>query len=252
MSATVVADVERHTPASKRDLVIVFWIFPIFFALFGVIFVLLARVIPPPRPDVTTDQKVQWFAAHATTIQIGFAAVCVVFGGAAIANGYVAYQMKRMSSGPTFAYAYMGSMAVGTLPGLMLVALCFLAATFRPGRAAAHRRIALRPRDAVLQWIFGLLCHRVPGVRGRDPLRQERHLSQMACLRVDLANRHRGHRHADVGVLSRSVFLERVDRLLVGRHRFRLLAELPGHLSEIGHRPATRRVPAPGLTGDPR
>lgn len=128
---TPIAAPER---ASKRELSIVFWIFPIFFGLFGVIFVLLARVIPPPRPDVATAQKVQWFAAHATTIQIGFAAVCVVFGGAAIANGYVAYQMKRMSSGSTFAYAYMGCMAVGTLPGLLLVALCFLAATFRPDR----------------------------------------------------------------------------------------------------------------------
>jgi hypothetical protein len=127
--------VESGLPAaSKRDLWIVFWIFPAFFGLFGVIFVFLGRVIPPPRPDITTDQKVQWFAAHAATIQIGFAAVCVIFGGAAIANGYVAYQMKRMSSGPTFAYAYMGGMAVGTLPGLLLVAICFLAATFRPDR----------------------------------------------------------------------------------------------------------------------
>jgi hypothetical protein len=127
--------VESGSPAaSKRDLWIVFWIFPAFFGLFGVIFVFLGRVIPPPRPDITTDQKVQWFAAHAATIQIGFAAVCVIFGGAAIANGYVAYQMKRMSSGPTFAYAYMGGMAVGTLPGLLLVAICFLAATFRPDR----------------------------------------------------------------------------------------------------------------------
>jgi hypothetical protein len=127
--------VESGLPAaSKRDLWIVFWIFPAFFGLFGVIFVFLGRVIPPPRPDITTDQKVQWFAAHSATIQIGFAAVCVIFGGAAIANGYVAYQMKRMSSGPTFAYAYMGGMAVGTLPGLLLVAICFLAATFRPDR----------------------------------------------------------------------------------------------------------------------
>ena len=120
--------------ASKRDLWVVFWIFPAFFGLFGVIFVLLGRVIPPPRPDITTAQKVEWFHAHATTIQIGFAAVCVVFGGAAIANGYVSYQMKRMSSGPTFAYAYMGAMAVGTVPGLLLVAICFLAATFRADR----------------------------------------------------------------------------------------------------------------------
>jgi hypothetical protein len=142
--------VESGIPAtaSKRDLRIVFWIFPTFFGLFGVMFVLLGKVIPPPRPDITTDQKVHWFAAHASTIQIGFVGVCVIFGGAAIANGYVAYQMKRMSSGSTFAYAYMGGMAVGTLPGLLLVAICFLAATFRPER---------QPRIVGLLYDLGML-----------------------------------------------------------------------------------------------
>lgn len=142
------ADAGLKPRANKRELYTVFWIFPAFFGLFGIMFVLLARVIPPPRPDITTDQKVQWFAAHAATIQIGFAAVCVIFGGAAIANGYVAYQMKRMSSGSAFAYAYMGAMAVGTLPGLLLVAVCFLTATFRPGR---------EPRITGLLYDLGML-----------------------------------------------------------------------------------------------
>jgi hypothetical protein len=39
------------TSAGKRDLWIVFWIFPLFFGVFGVIFVMLLHVIPPPRPD---------------------------------------------------------------------------------------------------------------------------------------------------------------------------------------------------------
>jgi hypothetical protein len=119
-------------PVGKRDLWIVFWIFPAFFAVFGVIFVLLLRVIPPPRPDVGYEYMVEFFSAHSTTIRIGVALLCAVLGGAAIANGYVAYQMRRMSSGPTFAYAYMGGMAVGTLPGMLLVAVCFVSVTFRP------------------------------------------------------------------------------------------------------------------------
>ena len=55
----------------------------------------------------------------------------VVVGGSGISNGLVAFQMKRMSVSPVFAYAYMGSMAVGALPGCLLVAFCFLAAAFR-------------------------------------------------------------------------------------------------------------------------
>lgn len=126
------ADPPTTAPAPKRDLWIVFWIFPAFFAVFGTIFVLLLRVIPPPRPDVGYEYMAEFLGSHSTTIRIGVALLCVVFGGAAIANGYVAYQMRRMSSGATFAYTYMGGMAVGTLPGLLLVALCFASATFRP------------------------------------------------------------------------------------------------------------------------
>jgi hypothetical protein len=121
----------KAAPGSKRELYVVFWIFPTFFAIFTLIFVVLAKVMPPPRPDITAAQKAQWFAQHHVTIQIGFITACLVFSGAAIANGYVAYQMKRMTSGSTWAYVYMGGMAAGTLPGLLLVAVLFLAATFR-------------------------------------------------------------------------------------------------------------------------
>lgn len=137
----------RAARAGKRDLWIVFWIFPAFFAVFGVIFVLLLRVIPPPRPDVGYGYMVEFFSAHGATIRIGVALLCLVTGGAAIANGYVAYQMTRMSSGSAFAYAYMGGMAVGTLPGCLLVAVCFLAASFR------HRE----PRVVGLLYDLGML-----------------------------------------------------------------------------------------------
>ncbi|RDH77330.1 hypothetical protein DVS77_17185 [Mycolicibacterium moriokaense] len=109
-------------------------IFPAFFGIFGVVFVLLLHVIPPPRPDVGYGYIVDFFDAHHATIRVGLAVLCLVFGGAAIANGYVAYQMKRMTSGPVMAYVYMGGMAVGTLPGMLLVAVCFGAATLRTDR----------------------------------------------------------------------------------------------------------------------
>ena len=44
-----------------------FWIVPAFYTAFGIIFFALARVMPPPRPDVTTDQMVHFFDAHSTT-----------------------------------------------------------------------------------------------------------------------------------------------------------------------------------------
>ncbi len=57
-------DTNPPAPAGKRDVWLVFWIVPAFFTAFGVIFFALARVMPPPRPDVTTDQMAHFFHAH--------------------------------------------------------------------------------------------------------------------------------------------------------------------------------------------
>lgn len=51
-----------------------------------------------------------------------------------MANGIVVYHMKRMTAGSVCAYIYLGGMAVGALPGCLLVAFCFLAAVYRPDR----------------------------------------------------------------------------------------------------------------------
>ena len=118
----------------KRDVWWMTWFFPAWYAVFGVIICLLTRVTPPPRPDVTAAEKVAFFNEHHLTIQIGFTILLVLLGGAAMTNGLVAYQMKRMSVGSVFAYGYIGGMAVGALPGFLLVTVCFLAAAFRPDR----------------------------------------------------------------------------------------------------------------------
>ncbi len=124
----------RARPASKRDIWIAFSIVPAFYTAFGIIFFALARTMPPPRPDVTAAQKAEFFTTHGLTIQIGFGILILVIGGAGVANGIVVYHMKRMTSGSVMAYVYLGGMAVGALPGCLLVAFCFLAATFRPDR----------------------------------------------------------------------------------------------------------------------
>jgi hypothetical protein len=121
-------------PAGNRDVVLMTWFFPLWYGLFGIIICLLARVTPPPRPDVTTADKVAFFVQHHTTIQWGFVGLLILLGGAAMTNGLVGYQMKRMSTGPVLAYGYIGGMGVGALPGFLLVSVCFLTAAFRPDR----------------------------------------------------------------------------------------------------------------------
>ena len=90
--------------------------------------------MPPPRPGLSVDQINAFFHAHATTIKWGFALLMVFIAGAAVTSALVAVQMKRMSVGPVFAYAYIATLAVGAIPGCLLAAFSFLAAVFRPGR----------------------------------------------------------------------------------------------------------------------
>jgi hypothetical protein len=128
------AEAPVHPPGGKPDVRLMTWFFPAWYSVFGVIICLLARVTPPPRPDVSDGEKVEFFATHGLTIQIGFCLLLILLGGAAMTNGLVAYHMKRMSVGSVFAYGYIGGMAVGALPGFLLVAVCFLTATFRTDR----------------------------------------------------------------------------------------------------------------------
>jgi hypothetical protein len=140
VSAVAAAPVvtEKAAPAWTRrpkiDQWICWWTIPIFYNLFGLIFVVLTRVMPPPRPDITSEQIVAFFETHSLTIRIGFALLMFFIGFASVANGLIALQIKRMSVSPVFAYAYIGSLVVGGLPGCLLPAFAFVAGAFRPDR----------------------------------------------------------------------------------------------------------------------
>jgi hypothetical protein len=112
--------------------------------------------MPPPPPSKSTADIVDFFAAHRTTIQIGFAVLMVVIAGSAVLNGLVAYQMRRMSVKPVFAYGYIATLSVGVVPGCLLCAISFLTAVFRPDRDP--HQIALLYDIALLSFIGSLGC----------------------------------------------------------------------------------------------
>ena len=117
-----------------RDVGIVYWAFGVFYALLSFGVVVLGRATPPPRPDVSQAQAVAWFGHHHGGIQIGFVALLVLAGGAAISNGIIGYFMMRMSGGKVWSYAYIAGMGVGAIPGFQLLLVCWLTAEFRPDR----------------------------------------------------------------------------------------------------------------------
>lgn len=110
------------------------WAYPVFYTIFGVVFVLLTRVMPPPNPAWSMHHILAFFHDHALTMKIGFAILMGTIGLSALANGLVAIQIKRMSVRPVFSYAYVASLSVGAIPGCLLVAVCFVTATLRPDR----------------------------------------------------------------------------------------------------------------------
>ena len=143
-------------PRENLDLWICWWVLPIFYTFFGLIFVLLAHVMPPPSPGLSQAQILAFFHAHATTIKIGFALLMGVIGLGSISNGLVAYQMKRMSVSPVFAYGYIATLAVGALPGCLFCAIFFLVAVFRPDRNP--HLVTLSYDTALLTFVGSLGC----------------------------------------------------------------------------------------------
>jgi hypothetical protein len=115
----------------KLDLRICWWLTVVFYGLFGVIFVPLTRLMPPPGAEVTAADVTNFFHDHRIGIQIGFALLMVVIGLSSISTGLVAYLMTRMSVSKVFAYGYIATLAVAVLPGCLFAALTFLVAVFR-------------------------------------------------------------------------------------------------------------------------
>ncbi|MHC9295720.1 hypothetical protein ACRCUN_24920 [Mycobacterium sp. LTG2003] len=160
MTASLVATESTEgvhwTRRPKVDQWICWWTIPIFYLIFGLIFVVLTRVMPPPRPDVGHAEIVAFFTDHGLTIRIGFALLMFFIGFTGVANGLIALQIKRMSVAPVFAYGYVAALVVGAVPGCLMAAFSFLAAAFRPDRDP--QIIAMLYDLALLSFVGSLGC----------------------------------------------------------------------------------------------
>jgi hypothetical protein len=119
---------------SNTDQLVYFWLIPGFFALFGLIFVVLGRVMPPPSPAMSMAAIAAFLHRHAYTMQIGFVVLIVVMGLFNLQNGLYAIHLKRTTHGRTFTYMFLGAQAVGVVNGCLWPAICLLTAAFRPDR----------------------------------------------------------------------------------------------------------------------
>lgn len=119
-----------------------------FYQLYAVIFFVLTRTQPPPKPWWNTEQIVQWFTQYETGIKYGFALCFLSAGLTACQNALIGYSMRRMSVSRAFGYAYIAIYSTATFPGMLLAAISF---------AVGAMRLDRNPELTMLIYDMGLL-----------------------------------------------------------------------------------------------
>lgn len=125
----------RHDP--KFELWATWWTMVVFYQLFGIVFVAMAHVMPPPKPWWDHQRIVQWFSDHHWGLLIGFGIIFLVAGLSATQNALIGYSMRRMSISRAFAYSYIAIYTLSAIPGMLYCAILLSVAAMRPDRDPA-------------------------------------------------------------------------------------------------------------------
>lgn len=122
----------HHNP--KVDLWIAWGGMVIFYILFGVVFVMMTHVIPPPSPAWSTQRILSWFDTYRSGLLNGFAVTFLITGLSALCNALIGYSMSRMSVSKAFPIAYVILYSLSAIPGLLFCAILMSVAAMRPER----------------------------------------------------------------------------------------------------------------------
>jgi hypothetical protein len=122
----------RHDP--RLELWLAWYAMVFFYNLFGVVFVLMTHVMPPPHPEWDTARVVQWFHDYRDGLLLGFGIIFLIAGLTAACNALIGYSMRRMSVSPAFAYSYIALYSLSTTPGMLITAILLSVGAMRPER----------------------------------------------------------------------------------------------------------------------
>ncbi|MDB5973114.1 MAG: hypothetical protein JWQ90_5564 [Hydrocarboniphaga sp.] len=143
----------RNDP--KVALWIIWYAMVFFYNLFGVVFVVMTRVMPPPKPWWDTPRVVQWFSDNHTGLLVGFGIIFMVAGLVAACNALIGYSMRRMSVSPAFAYSYIAIYSLSATPGMLLTAIALTVGAMRPDRD-----------PKLIQWLYDFAFLAFDGTMG--------------------------------------------------------------------------------------
>jgi hypothetical protein len=119
-----------HARDGKLDQWICFGSIPIFYTAFGVIFVLMAGIMPPQSPTASAGAIAAYLARPHLGAGIGL--LSLTLGLASLSSGVIVVQMRRMTVGAVLPYAYLAALAVAGVPGCLFPSFMFAEGAFRP------------------------------------------------------------------------------------------------------------------------
>jgi hypothetical protein len=111
------------------------WCGPLFVLLFGVGFWVFAEYLPPHRPSASAEEIAAIYQANASMIRVG---MLFLLTGAGVSFGFVAAisaQLRRIETGPPVLSDLQLIAGVSAALLLLLPAMIFTMAAFRPERA---------------------------------------------------------------------------------------------------------------------
>jgi len=134
----------RHD--EKIELWIGWWTLVVFYNLYGLLFFVITRTQPPPKPTLEPAEIVQWFGDRHDGLLEGYAIVFIAGGATAIMNATLAWTMRRMSVSRAFAYSYLVIYALSTFPGMLLMGVVCTVGAMRPDRDPQPQPVRLDGR----------------------------------------------------------------------------------------------------------
>ncbi len=121
----------RMRDSKKLDQWIAFWMVPVFFTLFGVVFVPLSWMMPPRSPSASQAEMVEFM--QSPNLLVACVILTLAFGMAPVSNACYLNQIRRMSVAPALRYSLMAGATTGTIVGMLFAMFCFGLGAFRPG-----------------------------------------------------------------------------------------------------------------------
>lgn len=115
----------------RLDQYICFWSVPVFYNLFGLVFVPLSYMMPPRSPSSDLPEIVAFMQSQ--NLLIACVILVLSLGLSAVGNACYLVQMRRMSVSPAFRYAFMAGSIFGAIVGCLFPMFCFGLGAFRPG-----------------------------------------------------------------------------------------------------------------------